>query len=419
VKTRSCDVLVAGGGPAGAAAAVAAARDGARVMLVEREAGLGGNVRAAKVHSICGLYRIASGGAPEPAQGGLAMELAERLRWRGGACGPQRFGRLDVVLQEPEIFTAVCAEWVAEERGVEVQCQAEVVSAEWGEHGVQSVGLRTREGVVAVRAGAFVEATGDANLTAAAGLPWEAAGGGALQRPAYIFGLAPVPAGALRAEARLACSALLAAAVRDGRLGPAALGAVVRPTCVENLVRVTLDWQAGGADYDPCDAAQVARLTREAADAAEVLADFLRREAPGFAAAGVCERPERIGIRESRRATGRHVITAEDVLGGVVPEDTVCRSAWPLEMHESGQAMRLVYPRADEPCGVPMRALRSAAADNVMLAGRCLSATHEAQAALRVIGTSLATGQAAGRAAAAVAGGREPDVAAIRRGCEP
>ena len=99
MKPLSFDVVVAGGGPAGVAAALSASRSGARVLLVEREAGLGGNVRAAKVHSICGLYRCANGSSAEPLQTGLAMEFARRLVASGGACGPRRFGRLDVLLQ--------------------------------------------------------------------------------------------------------------------------------------------------------------------------------------------------------------------------------------------------------------------------------------------------------------------------------
>ena len=207
------------------------------------------------------------------------------------------------------------------------------------------------------------------------------------------------------------------AAVRDGRLGAGALGAAVRPTCRDGMVRVTLDLAAGGGDYDPCDEGQVRRLTTEARESAEMLTDFLRREAAGFEKAEGCSWPERIGIRESRRVMGRHVITANEVLSGVVPEDTVCFSFWPLEWHEAGAAMRLVYPDNGAACGVPLRALRSQDADNVFLAGRCLSATHEAQAALRVIGTSMATGQAAGHAAACLSRGADVDAAAILEAC--
>ena len=417
VKPLSFDVVVAGGGPAGVAAALSASRSGARVLLVEREAGLGGNVRAAKVHSICGLYRCANGPSAEPLQTGLAMEFARRLVASGGACGPRRFGRLDVLLQEPEAFAVLCEEWVAEAKSIKVMRNARVTAGEVDGRTLKLLHLDTPEGQVIVEAHAFVEATGDGNLAALANLSTESVPGGELQRPAYIFGLQSVAADVLSPPARLAWSALLVAAVRGGRLGTGALGAAVRPTCRHGMVRVTLDLAAGGGDYDPCDEVQVRRLTAEARESAEMLTGFLRREAAGFEKAEGCSWPERIGIRESRRVRGQHLITANEVLSGLVPEDTVCFSFWPLEWHEAGAAMRMVYPDNGAVCGVPLRALRSQDADNVFLAGRCLSATHEAQASLRVIGTSMATGQAAGQAGACLACGTEVEARGIREAC--
>ena len=417
LRPRSFDVVVAGGGPAGVCAAVSAARTGARVLLVERETGLGGNVKAAHVHSICGLYRIAAGPEAEPLQGGLAMEFAQRLFSSGGACGPRRFGRLDILLHEPEAFAALCDRWVAEEPSIEVITGARVRGGVSEDRRLKLLHVESPAGPLQVEAGAVVEATGDANLAASAGLASDRAVSSSLQRPAYIFGLSPVAAEALEPAARLALSAQLVAAVRDGRLGREALGVAVRPTCREGLVRITLDLEAGGADYDPVDEVQIRRLTALAEEFARALKDFLRREVAGYERAELGPRPARIGIRESRRVRGRHVVTADEVLAGAVPGDTVCFSAWPMEWHEAGEAMRLVYPDKGAACGVPLRALQARDVDNVFLAGRCLSATHEAQAALRVIGTSMATGQAAGLAAASTARGEEIDAAAIREAC--
>src|SRR5437588_456312 len=99
------DVLVAGGGSAGLAAAVSAARLGARTLLVEHHGSLGGMAPAALVHSICGLYHLPKGGsAPAFANEGFAQEFARRLLLTGGASGPVRMGRVDVLLQQPTAF---------------------------------------------------------------------------------------------------------------------------------------------------------------------------------------------------------------------------------------------------------------------------------------------------------------------------
>ncbi len=414
------DVLVAGGGPAGVAAAVGAARAGARTLLVERGEGLGGNVREAHVHSICGLYRINRGPKALPANHGFALEFARRLIKTGGACEPRRFGKLDVVLHEPAAFAELCSAVVSETLCLELATRTSVVAA-WAQgKKLTSVRLRGPAGEFVVSAKSFVEATGDGELATMAGLGYERVDAVKLQRPAYIFGLTGVDASALDQNNRLALSALLVASVREGRLGPEVLGAVIRPTCIEGLVRVTLDLVAGGENYDPTDEAQMDMLTREARESAMVLAEFLKSEAREFVCAELVSLPKRIGIRESRRVNGRGVVSGADVLSGEMPGDAVCLSAWPMEMHERGDAMRLVYPKNDAPCGVPLGALWSRDADNVFMAGRCISATHEAQAALRVIGTSMATGQAAGMAAAMLAKGRainEDAVREIREAC--
>jgi len=195
------------------------------------------------------------------------------------------------------------------------------------------------------------------------------------------------------------------------------LGTVMRPTCLPRVVRFTLDLTAGGACYDPLDSPQIQKLTAHAKSLADRFVDFLASTQEGFGKASIVAHGDRIGIRESRRLIGRSTVTAQDVLSASVPSDTVVLSSWPLEWHESGKAMRMVFPNDDKPCGVPLGALRSKDLDNLFMAGRCMSATHEAQASLRVIGTALAMGQAAGLAAASVANKEKPDVATIRAAC--
>lgn len=283
---------------------------------------------------------------------------------------------------------------------------------------VVEVTFRAGEESDTIIVGAVVESTGDGNFAARAGLPWDMAPSHELQRPAYIFELSPVDEAQWGTTERLALTARVIESIRDGRLPEEARGFVIRPTGWPGRSRVTLDLSAGGGGYDPLGAQEVERLSREAEATAEKLADFLRVEVAAFAGSAITDKPLRVGIRESRRVRGRHVLTGGDILESAVPADTVCYSAWPMEMHENGKAMRLVYPRsAGGVAGVPLRALQVCDVDNVFVAGRCVSCTHEAQAALRVIATSFATGQAAGLAAAAVAGGREILPADILEAC--
>ena len=125
------------------------------------------------------------------------------------------------------------------------------------------------------------------------------------------------------------------------------------------------------------------------------------RAREGFAAARVADWPARVGIRETRRVLGRVVLEREDVLEGRRRDDEVALSSWPIELWEDHRRARYEHPAA--PCSVPLGALVSRSHPRLGVAGRCLSASHEAHGALRVIGTALATGEAIGVAAALAA----------------
>ena len=124
--------------------------------------------------------------------------------------------------------------------------------------------------------------------------------------------------------------------------------------------------------------------------------------------------PSRAGVRESRRVIGQARVSTQDVAEGTEPADTVAYSAWPMELRETANGPRLRFPAEERACGVPLGALQAHRDDTLFVAGRCLSCSHEAQAALRVIGTCLATGEAAGLAAALQATHGSCDAAGVR-----
>ena len=134
---------------------------------------------------------------------------------------------------------------------------------------------------------------------------------------------------------------------------------------------------------------------------AVMLADFLRAKMPGFSEAYLAETPCRVGIRSTRRLVGRYVLTGDDVLAAADFPDAVCRSAWPIELHAEGKETVLEFPPPGKSYGVPLRCLQPRETDNLLVAGRCLSATFEGQASARVSATCMAMGEAAGVAAAA------------------
>jgi hypothetical protein len=127
--------------------------------------------------------------------------------------------------------------------------------------------------------------------------------------------------------------------------------------------------------------------------------EHLQANLEGFSQARITTLPVRAGIRESRRWIGEVILTEEDILESRSDAHAVANATWPMELRETARGPRLLYPKEPKACGIPLGALRARDLKNVFIAGRCISSTHRAQASTRVMGTALATGQAAGIAA--------------------
>ena len=382
------DVAVVGGGPAGLAAAVAAARAGARTLLLERESRLGGNVTQALVHTICGLYR-SDEQRPVPAQSGLPLRIAAELGRLGAAGEPVRAGRVFYLPIQPAGFGAFAHALVARTPNLELRTKTPVPELWNG------------------AAGVWVDASGDAAVASHAGAPSEQAPTDRLQRASYIVRLEGVAEAGLAGFARLQLSAGVARAASRGELPADCASVVVRPDGRPGSVFLTLTLPPlAGRPFAPDDAGYVAELSAHGRALAEAVGEFLRATREGFGAARVTEWPARVGIRETRRALGHVVIERDDVLQGRRRDDEVAVSSWPIELWEDHRRAR--FEHSAGPCSVPLGALVSRSHPLLGLAGRCLSASHEAHGALRVIGTALATGEAIGVAAALAADARIP-----------
>ena len=404
MKKLSVDVLVAGGGTAGIGAAIASARAGARTLLVERHGGLGGMAFTALVHTMCGLYRLRDD-VSEPLEFSnpvLPKEFAERLLAIGGAKPAVRMGRLDVLPHRPAALALLADRMTAETPGLEVFLHSEISavhkSAKSSLGGLQ---LLCRGSILEIEARAVVDCTGDAEIAAMAGAAFETAPAEKLQRPAWIFGIGGVAPGTASGDARLKLAHAIASGVASGKLTAEALGVAFREGMTSSEVWATIDLQAD--PFDPCSPECLACVEKTGRATAFAVMDFLRSYCEGFENAFLSATPARAGIRESHRIIGLSQLTEEDILAGKDSPEAAAYASWPLELRENAKGPKFCFPENNRSAAIPHGCLRSRDFTNLFMAGRCLSATHGAQASIRVTGTCMATGEAAGKAAAQMA----------------
>ena len=397
------DVLIIGGGSAGVAAALAAARQGASTLLVERHGYLGGAGTASLVHSFCGLYDLppTPDAVPRVANPGLPVELERELRAQGIAHGPLRMSRVDVLMHQPQRLALFLDQWCQKQPKLQVLLHTEVAGCVVDAKRISEVTLQCRGTTWKLRPRTVVDASGDAILAVFANHLWDPTPAHELQRPAYIIGISDVDTAVLTGDGPLKIVGCLARAVQEGKLPAAAAGAHFRASAALNEVFLTLDLSGDSPEcaFDATDARSLTWIEMQGREVTFAIVEHLRQALDGFAKARITSLPVRAGIRESRRWIGEAVITEEDILTSRNDAHAVANATWPIELRETARGPRLLYPHEPKGCGIPLGALRARDLQNVFIAGRCLSATHRAQASTRVMGTALATGQAAGIAA--------------------
>ncbi|HXC50645.1 MAG TPA: FAD-dependent oxidoreductase [Candidatus Limnocylindrales bacterium] len=418
---REYDVAVIGAGSAGIAAALAAAGTGARVLLLERESHPGGNISQAFVHTICGLYHASAQRDAKFAHPGLPQALAGRLIASGAAGAVDWAGNAAFLAVDPEAFARETANLCRRDERIDVRMQSELVAVELaaGPRECCSITFDDPDGRrVTAMAWTVVDTTGDANAADRAGVRTERAGPEELQHASFIFRIDGVDTGDLTPMERARTTAAVARAARTGRIAPTASSILVRPGLRRDCVFVTLNCpKSPNEAFDPLDRDTLGRMQAAAArDAAQVL-EFLVAERGPFRGARVGAWPSRIGIRETRRIAGIERLEASDVLSGRRRDDEACVSTWPVELWDSHERMSFRHT-----AGPSSIALGCLVADHpghrLAMAGRCASASHEALGAIRVIGTAMAMGEAAGAACALAAASRSDlsavDAAAVR-----
>ncbi len=425
-STPEYDVVVVGGGPAGTVASIAAAREGARVACIERYGFLGGTLTAAMVAPIMGFHA-----GEQQVVCGIPQEIVDRLMSLGASPGhvPDPIDFCYTVTPfDYEGLKRVLLE-MAVEAGVDLWLHTVFLEAQAENGHVEKIRVWQKDGVKDVHAPIFVDASGDADLAVAAGLPvvvgrerdgqtqpltlmfrlggvdWDAVmtylashdeevqHGQGVHGRIDIEWLRRLPTRGFAGFTGLVAEARRAGEWSVPRDRLLAFEGVRAGEAIVNTTRVLGRLGTVGRD--------LAQAEVEGRRQAYAVVDFLKRRVAGFSNAYLLETPAQIGVRETRRIVGDYVLTEEDILAGRKFPDAIACGAYPIDIHDPSSA-RLVARRLPpgEYYTIPYGSLRPRGGRNLLVAGRCISATHEAFAAFRVSAIVMAIAQAAGTAAA-------------------
>ena len=398
------EVMVLGGGPAGIAAATAAARSGAKTMLLERYGFLGGMGTAAMVTNFCGLHACINGTVQQIVHG-VADDILHRLAKLDGLREPHVVTNAEGLKTGAQAYDnaayKVATDDLLVSAGVDVRFHTFAVDAITDNGKIEAVLIETKSGRAAISSDMFIDCSGDADLATWAGVPYEKGGSdGFMAYPTMMFRIADVESDVAMAEGAPQLKALIAEANASGKFKLPRKAGIIRPQTHDsewraNLTQISRDGApVDGSDWDDIGYAEI-----EGRKQAIEYFRFLKEMVPGFANAYMLELAPQIGIRETRRIIGSYQLTGEDVLECRDFDDSIGCSGWPRETHVLGDVeWKFLAGRGYHQ--IPFSTTLPTGIENLLVAGRCASTTQEGQAALRVSGPCFAMGQAAGTAAA-------------------
>lgn len=407
MKQELFDVIVVGSGAAGVGAAVGAAQAGAHTLLVESGPCLGGAATQRNVLTYCGLY---TQGAPAyQAVGGVAEQVLAQLRALSGIQAPVRISEPSnavIALIDPEAVKLALDRVVTIE-GLEVLLHTLLVGAERVGNLIQEVTLQDDRGPRHVRGRAFVDASGEGNLAAFGGASVRYGNHNLAQAGTLGVRFGGIAPGADITAQRWA-QAIREAKQQGNALLTKEMGLVLPIPISGDVMTYLID-----ATYDALNSASITRA--EMAGRARAWAYLAAiRTIPGYEAAYIVSTGPKFGTRESRHVNSHYQVTEQDVLRGGRHPDVVALGSWPIEYHPEGdQPVVWKEIKDDGTFDIPMRALASVDTPNLYAAGRLVDGDGGGGSAMRVMGTSFATGQAAGVAAALFAQG-DTEIAAIQ-----
>jgi len=414
------DVIIAGGGPSGAIAALAAARAGSKVLIIEKNAFLGGMNTAAMV---CPLMTFHSG--KHQVVQGIPEEIIREMVALGGSLGhiPDPLGVTSTITPiEPEILKSVYFKLFSKEPNIELLLHSIIVGAEWEQGVVKSVKVANKKGLTNYSAKVFIDATGDGDLAAfcKADYVQGRAKDGFSQPMTLMFKMGNVNFEEIYTYMESNPEQFIVDKNCDIRKYLAVSGFfdLVRRAKTKGDLTLPRDRVLffEGLNKGEVFINMTRVIKRKGTDVWELsLAEeegnkqvmeaiaFMKKYLPGFANSVLMQIAPLIGVRETRRVIGRYVLSEDDITNATAHEDSVAVCAFPIDIHDPVSS-NLTWVHQSEPNAydIPFRTMVVKKFKNLLVTGRCISATHEAMASARISATAMALGEAAGTAAAII-----------------
>lgn len=390
------DVVVLGGGSAGVAAAVAAARKGLQVVIIERNAFLGGKATAAEVGTVCGLYHFSKNEKSVYIVNGFAKEFAEKLQSESKSVPLHSPEGVHYLPYNIDAFKNICQALINENK-ISVYFNAVLEHVTLEQHKINTVSIIAAGNPITIYLKSLIDCSGDSIISQSANLPLIKSD--QYQAAAQIFTMQGITE-----ENEFKLGMIMMKALRSA-IDKNLLGAfydrvyIVQGSLKNNCVSIKIGIPLQ-VTYAP---GNLQELRTVALGFVENLAQFLITHIEAFKNAHIQHIAPEVGIRIGQRSTGKYMLTEADVLSCKKFDNAIANASWPIEEWEQNRRVNMRYFNLDDYYQIPADCLQSNYLDNLFFAGRNISATDGAIASARVMGICLQTGYAAGYLAAATA----------------